>query len=157
MCLSVCRVVLRVVMVPKQKKFLAKSEEGQLLSNLYLYFMHKKCQYLFYFFDDNKYLLTGIFAMRRPRRNVGPIEEELLIYIPTQLSLIIQMRSDWKAYWFNFIIVVKKLFSYLLLEHHAKAGVFIKILLNYGSFKQYCSFKQYYFYSYTNLCAAKWT
>lgn len=38
--------------------------------------------------------LAGIFATKRPRRNVGPIGVDLLIYIPTQLSLIIQMRSD---------------------------------------------------------------
>jgi len=48
--------------------------------------------------------LTGIFVTRRPRRNVGPIGVDLLIYIPTQSSLIIQMRSDWRH---NFFLVKK--------------------------------------------------
>nr|AFK34762.1 unknown [Lotus japonicus] len=47
------RMVLRMVMVQKHKKFLAKLEEG-------------------------------IFVMRRPRKNVGHIAEDQLIYNPTQ-------------------------------------------------------------------------
>jgi hypothetical protein len=61
------------------------------------------------FFVTSTISLAGIFVMRRPRRNVGPIGVDILIYILTPLSLIIQMKSDWKAYRFMSFFLSKKI------------------------------------------------
>lgn len=104
---------------------------------------------LFYFFDDIKYLFScRDFRHEKTKKKRGTYRGGVIDLDSHSVKFNYSDEEWLESILVNLFFLVKKLFSCLLLEHHAKTGVVIKILLNYGSFKQNCLFGQQYFNSF---------